>query len=135
MSRSRVSQVFYLKAYNIPINTFKSVCFNRLKNKFQAILITQTVEGENIKNDRCTHHIAIQNETRVNLYLIKFLFMTLKLHYNQVKLDYIMDILNSVYNELNVENIKCLHFANVLKKLTHDDTNPLYKGFNIDQFR
>ena len=46
-----------------------------------------------------------------------------------------MEILNSVYNEFNVENIKCSHFANVFKKLTRDDTNPLYKGFKIDQLR
>ena len=106
-----------------------------MKNKFRAILITQTVEEENIKSDHCTHHIAIQNDIRVSFNLILFLFMTLKLHYNKVKLDYIMEILNSVYNEFNVENIKCLHFANVLKELTRDDTDPLYKGFNIDQFR
>ena len=61
--------------------------------------------------------------------------MTLKLHYNQVKLDYVMEILNIVYNEFNVENIKFSHFANVLKKLTRDDPYPLYKGFKIDQFR
>ena len=65
MSRLRVNQVFYLKAYNIPINTFKSVCFNRLKNKFHAILITQTVQEANMESDRYTHHLAIQNETRV----------------------------------------------------------------------
>ena len=41
-------------------------------------------------SDRCTHHIAIQNDARVSLNLIKFLFMTLKPHYNWVKLDYIM---------------------------------------------
>jgi len=46
-----------------------------------------------------------------------------------------MEILNSVYNEFNVENIKFSHFANVLNKLTRYDTNPLYKGFKIDQFR
>ena len=62
------SKGFYIKAYNIPINTFKSVYFNRLKYKFHSILITQIVDPE--KYDRCTHHIAIQNETRV--ILIKF---------------------------------------------------------------
>ena len=46
-----------------------------------------------------------------------------------------MEIFNIVYNEFNVENIKFSHFANVLKKLTSDDPNPLYKGFKIDQFR
>ena len=46
-----------------------------------------------------------------------------------------MEIFNSVYKEFNVENIKFSHFANVLKKFTRDDTNPLYKGFKIDQLR
>ena len=50
MSRSRVSLEFYLKAYNISIDTFKSVCFNRLKNKFQAILITQTYNHQVLKD-------------------------------------------------------------------------------------
>ena len=59
MSRLRVNQVFILKANNIPINTFKSVFFNRLKNKFHAILITQTVEEANMERDRCSHHLAI----------------------------------------------------------------------------
>ena len=62
------SKGFYIKAYNIPINTFKSVFFNRLKYRFHSILITQITDPE--KYDRCTHHIAIQNETRVTL--IKF---------------------------------------------------------------
>ena len=62
------SKGFYIKADNIPINTFKSVYFNRLKYKFHSILITQIVDPE--KYDGCTHHIAIQNETRV--ILIKF---------------------------------------------------------------
>ena len=65
MRQLRVSKGFYLKAYNIPVNTFKSVCFNRLKNKFPKILVTQTVNEEN--SARCTHHIAIQNEYRVSL--------------------------------------------------------------------
>ena len=30
--------------------------------------------------------------------------------------------------------MKCSHFDNILKKLTREDTNPLYKGFNLDQF-
>ena len=67
MTQLRTSNGFYIKAYNIPINTFKSVYFNRLKDKFHSILITQIVDPE--KYDRCTH-IAIQNETR--LILIKF---------------------------------------------------------------
>ena len=45
-----------------------------------------------------------------------------------------MEILREVYQEFNLENVKCLHFANILKKLTREDTNPLYKGYNIDQF-
>ena len=64
MAQLRVSKGFYIKAYNIPVNKIKSVCFNCLKNKFQAILVTQTVEEEN--STRCTHHIAIQNEYRVS---------------------------------------------------------------------
>ena len=66
MEQLRVSNGFYIEASNIPVNTFKSVCFNRLKNKFQAVLVTQTVDEEN--STRCTHHIAIQNEYRVSLY-------------------------------------------------------------------
>ncbi len=80
MRQLRVSKGFYFKAYNIPVNTFKSVCFNRLKNKFPAILVTQTVNEEN--SARCTHHIAIQNEYRVSFKSNKFLLITLKLHYN-----------------------------------------------------
>ena len=45
-----------------------------------------------------------------------------------------MEILCKVYQEFKLENVKCLHIANVLKKFTRDDTNPLYKGFNLDQF-
>ena len=52
--------------------------------------------------------------------------MTLHSHYNQVKLDYIMEILHDVYQEFKVESNKCLHFANELKKLKRNDTNPLY---------
>ena len=59
------SKGLYIKAYNIPINTFSSVYFNRLKNKFHSILITKIADPENY--DRCTDHIAIQNETRVIL--------------------------------------------------------------------
>ena len=41
-----------------------------------------------------------------------------------------------VYQEFKLENVKCLHFANVLKKLTCDDTNPLYnkKSFFLLKF-
>ena len=45
-----------------------------------------------------------------------------------------MKIFRDVYQEYKPENVKCLNFDNVLKKLTRDDTNPLYKGFNLDQF-
>lgn len=65
MCKLRVSKGFYLKAYNIPVNTFKSVCFSRLKNKFSSILITQTANVED--TSRCIHHIAIKNEFRVSL--------------------------------------------------------------------
>ena len=44
-----------------------------------------------------------------------------------------MGILREVYQELKLQNVKCLHFANVLKNLTREDTNPLYKVFNLDQ--
>ena len=63
MSQLRVSKGYYIKAYNIPINTFKPVYLNRLKDKFHSILITQIADVE--KHDRCTHHIAIENETGV----------------------------------------------------------------------
>ena len=48
-----------------------------------------------------------------------------------------MEVVNStsVYEGFNVENIKCFNFVNVLLKLTHDDTNPLFKGFKLVQFR
>ena len=69
MSQFRAaSKGFCIKAYNISINTFKSVYFNRLKDKFHSILITQIADTE--KHDRCTNHIAIKNETKV--ILIKF---------------------------------------------------------------
>ena len=50
MGQLTVSKGFYFKAYNILVNTLyittvnTSVCFNRLKNKFPTILITQTVD-------------------------------------------------------------------------------------------
>ena len=65
MEQLTVSKGFYIKALNIPVNTFKSVCFNLLKNKFLAILVTQTLDEKN--STRCTYHIAIQNEYRVSL--------------------------------------------------------------------
>jgi len=46
-----------------------------------------------------------------------------------------MEIIKEVYKDFIVENIKCLNFVNTLKQLTRDDTNPLYKGFQLDQFR
>ena len=42
-----------------------------------------------------------------------------------------MDQLKEVYN-YTLENIKCRHFDNILKKLTREDINPLYRGFNIN---
>ena len=39
-----------------------------------------------------------------------------------------MEILPEIYQDIKLENIKFLNFANVLKKLTREDTNPLYKG-------
>ena len=35
---------------------------------------------------------------------------------------------------LSLRTSNVLHFANILKNLTRDDTNPLYKGFNFDHF-
>ena len=78
MEQLRVSNGFYIKASNIPVNTFKSVCFNRLKNKFQAILVTQTINEES--STYSTHHIAIQNEYRVSLKCCNLvIYTTLKL--------------------------------------------------------
>ena len=65
MSKLRTSKGFYIKAYDIPSNTVKTAYFNRLKYRFPSILLTQTIDDE--KMDCCTHHIAIQNETRVTL--------------------------------------------------------------------
>ena len=45
-----------------------------------------------------------------------------------------MEILRNVYQEFELENIKSSKFSNTLKKLMLDDTNPLYKGFDLDQF-
>ena len=42
--------------------------------------------------------------------------------------------MQEVYQEFKLENMKCSHFDNILKKLTREDTNSLYKGFNLDQF-
>ena len=54
-----------------------------------------------------------------------------------MKHDYIMDFEHStgVYEGFSVENIKFSKIADVIKKLTRDDTNPLFKGFKIGQFR
>ena len=66
MSQLRAaSKGFYIQAYNIPTNTFKTVYFNRLKDKFHSILLTEIADEE--KRDRCTHHLAIQNQKRVIL--------------------------------------------------------------------
>ena len=48
-----------------------------------------------------------------------------------------MEVVHStgVYEGFKIVNIKCLNFVNVLKKLTRDDTNPLFKGFKLAQFR
>ena len=66
MSELNVSKSLYLKAYDLPLNTYKSIAYVRLKNKFPYILITQSVNEENVSKDRCTHHFVIQNESRVN---------------------------------------------------------------------
>ena len=42
--------------------------------------------------------------------------------------------MQEVYQEFKLENMKCSQFDNILKKLTREDTNPVYKGFNLDQF-
>ena len=57
LSQLRASKGFYIKAYNISINTVITVYFNRLKYRFPAILLTQTTYDE--KNDCCTHRIEI----------------------------------------------------------------------------
>ena len=48
-----------------------------------------------------------------------------------------MEIINNtgVYDGFTVENIKFSKFSDVIKKLTFNDTNPLYKGFELEQFR
>jgi hypothetical protein len=46
-----------------------------------------------------------------------------------------MEILHDVYKEFTLENVKFSKFSDIIKLLTRDDTHPLYKGFNIDQFR
>ena len=115
MSQIRSSNYYYFKRYNIPINTFKYVFFNRLKNNFESIILTQT--NENSGNMmRCTHHIAIQYESRV-------------------KPEYVADIIRSTYQGFTVESLKVTHFDNILKKLSREDKNPLFKGFNIKQLR
>ena len=46
MSQLRASKKFYIKAYNVPINTVKTACFNRLKYRFPSILLIQTTDDE-----------------------------------------------------------------------------------------
>ena len=45
-----------------------------------------------------------------------------------------MEILREVYQKFKLENIKFSKISNVLKKLTCNDTNPLYKRFYLDKF-
>ena len=66
MAQLRTSKGFYIKAYDIPINTVKTAYFNRLKYRFPSILLTQTIDDE--KKDCCTHHIVIRNESRVRFF-------------------------------------------------------------------
>ena len=80
MSQLRPSKGFYIKAYNIPINTNKTVYFNRLKYRFPSITLTKATDDDE-KNDSCTHNIVIQNESRVSLFKFKQLFMTWSLIY------------------------------------------------------
>ena len=64
MTKLRASNVFYIKAYDIPTNKGKTAFFNQLKYRFSSILSTQTTENDE-KNDVCTHHIVIHNASRV----------------------------------------------------------------------
>ena len=52
-----------------------------------------------------------------------------------VKIQYIIDIVQSVYNGFNVENIKFSNIKDVIKRITRVDTFPLYKGFDSKQLR
>ena len=108
MSQLRISKIFWIKAYDIPINTSKNVCYNWCKNKFKSLLITE----ENI--NRRIHNIAIQNESRVVI-------------------QYILEILKTVYKDLQIENIKFSKFKDVIQKLTRADPTALYSGFNISE--
>ena len=74
MSQLRASKGFNIKEYNIPSQTVKTAYFNRLKYRFPLILLTQTADDE--KNDCCTIHIVIQNESRVRFFKFNQLFMT-----------------------------------------------------------
>ena len=42
MSELNVSKSYYLKAYDLPVNTYKSIAYIRLKKKIPNILITQS---------------------------------------------------------------------------------------------
>ena len=46
MSQLRAYKGFYIKAYNVPINSVKTAYFNRLKYRFPSILLTQTTDDE-----------------------------------------------------------------------------------------
>ena len=102
MTQIRVANNYY--SYKKPINTFKSVCFNQLKNQFSVILFTQTKNKDN--SLRCSHHIVIKNEERV-------------------KIQYIIGIVQSVYNGFDVENTKFSNTKDVIKQITRADTFPL----------
>ena len=67
MSQLRPSKGFYIKAHNIPIDTDKTVYFNRLKYRFPSIILIQTTDNDE-KSDCCTHHIVIQNKSRVSIF-------------------------------------------------------------------
>ena len=97
MIHLRSSKYYYFKGYNIPINTFKYVFFNRLKNNFGSILLTQTNENS-VNMMRCTHHIAIQYESRV-------------------KPEYVADIISSTYQSFTrIPKPECLKKAFLLNQ-------------------
>ena len=75
MSQSRPTKGYYINVDNIPIKTDKTVYFNWLKFRFPSILLNQTTENDE-KNDCYTHHIVIQNESRVSFFKFNQLFMT-----------------------------------------------------------
>ena len=45
MSQLRQSNGFYIKAYNIPNNTAKTVYFNQLKYRFPSIKLTHYIKN------------------------------------------------------------------------------------------